>query len=123
MFSSVVAILPQIQAGKLRAIAVTGSKRLSLLPDLPTIAETGLPGYASLPMAGVFVPAKTSLAIINRLNQEIVRTLTKPEIKERFANGGVEVIASSPKEFAAAIANDMATNGKLIRQVGIKSGD
>ena len=121
MFITSTAVVPHVKSGRLRALGVANAKRSVLLPELPTIAETGLPGYESRQMSGALAPAKVPAAIINRLNQEIVRILTKADVKEKLANGGVEVIASSPKEFAAAIKAERDVDGKLIKDVGIRA--
>ncbi|HEV7800607.1 MAG TPA: tripartite tricarboxylate transporter substrate-binding protein, partial [Burkholderiales bacterium] len=91
-----------IKQGKIRALAVGSRERSALLPDIPTIAESGVPGYESTSPQGLFAPAKTPPAIINRLNQEVARLLNTPETKERLLAVGVQVVASSPEAFGAA---------------------
>ena len=115
------AIMPFIKAGRLRALAVTSAEPSALLPGLPTIASTGLPGYESISMTGIFAPANVSTAVINRLNQEILRVLTKSDVKEKLANSGAEVIASSAQALAITMKKDMAIKGKLINDAGIRS--
>jgi tripartite-type tricarboxylate transporter receptor subunit TctC len=113
--------LPQVKTGKLKALAVTSPQPSALFPELPTVASAGLPGFAAGALSAFLAPAKTPTAIVNRLNQETVRVLNKPEVKDRHLAAGVEVVGSSPKESAALIAADMATIGKLIKDVGIKA--
>ena len=112
--------MPHVKTGKLRALAVTGAQPTALVPGLPTVAGSGLPGYEVTGMTGIFAPAKTPEAIINRLNQEIVRFLNRTETKELFLNAGVEIVANSPDEFAAIIKSDTARTGKLLKDAGIK---
>ena len=84
------------------------------------MAATGLPGYEATGMTGMWAPAKTPEAVINRLNQEVVRFLNRAGVKEQFFNGGVETVGSSPEEAAAYIKSDIARKGKLIKDAGIK---
>jgi tripartite-type tricarboxylate transporter receptor subunit TctC len=105
----------------LKALAVTGSERSALFPGIPTVAESGLPGFESGSMVGILAPAKTPEAIIKRLNQEIVRLLNTPEVKERFFNNGTEAKGSTPEEFAAKIKSEMSRLGKVIKDVGIRA--
>ncbi len=119
-FFIVTSVMPHIKTGKLRALAVTSARRSALFPDLPTAAAT-LPGYDAGTIIGMFAPAKTPATIVNQLNQEIVQSLNKADLKERFFNAGIEVVASSPEELAAAIKSDMATMGRLIKDAGIRT--
>jgi tripartite-type tricarboxylate transporter receptor subunit TctC len=112
---------PHAKSGKLRALAVTSAQPSTLAPGLPTVTASGVPGYEAIGMTGMFAPARTPAAIINRLNQEILRMLNQPEVKERFLNSGVEPVGSSPEQFAAAVKSDIDKLGKLIRDAGIKS--
>ena len=115
-----VQLLPQIKSGKLKALGVSTAQPSPLAPGMPTIASTGLPGYEWIGMSGIWTRAKTPEAIINRLNKEIVRVLTLPEIKDRFFKAGAEVVASSPEQFAAIIKSDIVRMGKVIKDAGIK---
>ena len=110
---------PEVKAGRLRVLATAGPRRSSLFPDLPTVAET-LPGFVSESLFGAFAPVKTPEAVVRRLNQEIVRVLSLPEIKEKFLNAGKEVIPSSPEQFAATIRSEMAKMGKVIKDAGLR---
>ena len=120
MFNSIVAILPHIQAGKLRALAVTSKSRSSLLPDVPSIAESGWPAYEAGSWYGILAPAGTPPAIIDRLHREIVKSLKEPEVQKRLAGEGAEVIGSTPQEFAAHIRSELARMGQAIKAAGIK---
>ena len=113
-------LLPHAKSGKLRALAVTSAEPSALVPGLPTVAASGLPGYEKVGMTGIWAPAKTPAAVINRLNQEIVRVLGQPEVKERVTNAGADIVASSPEQFAATIRSDMARMGKVIQDAEIK---
>jgi len=118
--SDVGTLMPHVKSGKLRALAVTSAQPSATAPGLPTVAATGLPGYEVVNMTGIFAPVKTPEAIINRLHQEIVRTLSRPEVKERFFNAGVDTVGSSPQQFAATIKSDTAKMSKVIKEAGIK---
>ncbi len=111
---------PLAKAGKLRALAVTSAEPSALAPGLPAVAASGLPGYEAVGTTGMFAPAKTPAVIISRLNQEVVRSLNRPGVKEQFFNGGVETVGSSPEEAAAYIKSDVARKAKLIKDAGIK---
>lgn len=119
-FSSVGNILPYVQAGKLRALAVTTAQPSPLVPGLPTVAAAGLPGYESTASTGVFAPARTPAAIISRLNRELVQALDKPNVKERLAKIGIEVVGSSPEQLATTIKVEMTTIGKVIKDFGLR---
>ncbi len=120
MFSSVVAILPHIRAGKLRGLAVTGGKRLPSMPDLPTIAESGLPGYEASSWYGVLAPAGTPREIVARLNAELVKALEQPEVRTGLLAEGAEPIGGTPEQFAAHIRAEKERLGKLIREAKIR---
>ena len=114
-------IAPQVKAGRLRALAVTSLEPTALAPGLPTMAASGLPGYESIGMTGIFaVGDKTPRPIIARLNQEILKFLAKPEIKEQFLKSGVEMVGSTPEQFTEAIRADVAKMGKLIKDIGLR---
>ena len=110
-----------MKLGKLRALAVTTTDPSPLVPGLPSVAQSGLPGFEFAQTSAIFAPAKTPGAVITRLNQEIVRFLKTPEAKERFFSSGVEAIGSTPEELAATIRSEVARLGKMIREVGIKA--
>ena len=113
-------IAPQIKAGRVRALAVTGATRSLAFPELPTIAEAALPGYEATAVHGMFAPAGTPAAIIHRLNQEITQVLAAPEIREKLLAAGIEIAGGLPEQFAAAIKSEMSTMGKVIKDAGIR---
>jgi tripartite-type tricarboxylate transporter receptor subunit TctC len=120
MFSSVVAIVPSIKAGRLRALAVTGKRRAAALPEVPTLDESGVPGYEAGSWYGILAPAGTPRAIVAKLHAAIVHALAQPEVRERLVSEGAEVIGSTPEAFAAHIAAELARTGKLVRAAGIR---
>jgi tripartite-type tricarboxylate transporter receptor subunit TctC len=120
MFSSMVAIVPQIKAAKLRALAVTGKTRSALLPDVPTIAESGLPGYEAGSWYGLLAPAGTPREIVLKINAETVKALNQAAVREHLASEGAEPIGGTPEEFAAHIKTELARIGKVIRDGRIK---
>jgi tripartite-type tricarboxylate transporter receptor subunit TctC len=120
-FPNAASAAPFIKAGRIIGLAVTTAQPSALAPGLPTVAASGLPGYESKAIVGIFAPAKTSPAIIDQLYQEIVRALNNPEVKQRVFDSGSDAIAGSPAELAAAMKSEMATTGKLIRDIGIRA--
>jgi tripartite-type tricarboxylate transporter receptor subunit TctC len=120
MFGTIVAISPHIKAGRLRALAVTGKSRSALLPDVPTLAEAGLPGYEAGSWYGILAPAGTPGPIVARLNAEINQAMRQPEVRERLAAEGAETIGGTPEEFALHIKAELARMGKLMREAGIR---
>ncbi len=121
MFSSISPVIPHVKTGKLRALAITTVGPSALLPGLPTVAASGLPGYESVSLDGLFAPAKTPVAIINRLHQEIVRFLSQAEVKEKFFNTGSETVGNSPEEFGAAVRGEITRLSKVIKDAGIRA--
>jgi tripartite-type tricarboxylate transporter receptor subunit TctC len=120
MFSSMVAIIPHIKTGRLRALAVTGRKRSPLLPEVPTLEESGLRGYEAGSWYGILAPAGTPPQIVAKLNAEIVQALQQPAIRERLAAEGAEAIGGTPGEFAAHINAELARVGKILRDGGVR---
>ena len=114
-------LAPHVKAGKLKALAVSSAEPSALVPGLPTVAASGLPGFEAVGVTVILAPGKTPPSIINRLNQEIRRVLLRPEIKEQFLARGAEVVASTPEQFSAFIKLDIARTGKVIKDAGIKS--
>jgi len=112
--------VPQVRAGKARAIAVTGTKRSPILPEVPTVAETGIKGYEALNWYGIVVPAKTPRAIIDRLHQATVATLATPQVKDALRDRGIEVAPSSPEAFAAYIRSETSKWTRVIKSSGLK---
>jgi len=121
MLATSSSVAPHVKSGKLKAIAVTSAKPSEMFPALPTVNATGVPGYEAASIIGVFAPAKTPAPIVNRLHQEIVRTLNRPDTKEKLFNGGMEVVGSSPDASVTIIKADMARMGKVIKDAGIKA--
>ena len=113
-------ILPHIQAGRVRALAVTTGKRASVLPDVPTMAEAGFKGQESDTMAAFLVPAGTPRPIVTKISTEMQRVLALPDIREKIAAQGFDVIASTPEQFAAQIKIEVEKWGKVIRSAGLK---
>ena len=120
-FSSLASVAPHIKSGRLRALAVTSALPSAMAPGIPTIAASGLPGYEAVNMTGMFAPAKTPAAIVSRLGQEVVRFVQQPDVKQKFFNAGVEVVGSSPEEFAAKVQSDMARMSKVIKDADIRA--
>ena len=112
--------MPHVQSGRLRAIAVTGSKRSPLLAQVPTVAETGLPGFEVTSWYGVFGPAALPREIVARLNTEISAAVTAPELKERLAALGAEPSTKSPEQFAQYVRDEIAKWAKVVKESGAK---
>ena len=119
MFPSLVAANQFIKAGKLRALAVTGSKRSAMFPALPTIAEAGVPGFQITQWYGFFAPAKTPPAIVERLNRELVAIMKDPDTQKKFADQGADVVTSTPAEFGKFVQSELAKWGKFIAEAKI----
>jgi tripartite-type tricarboxylate transporter receptor subunit TctC len=120
-FTGIPSVLSQIKSGRLRPLAVTSAKRAAALPNVPTIGESGVPGYEVSPWFGVLVPARTPPALVTRLNSEIVKVLRSPAIRERFAAEGVEPVGNTPAQFAAHIKLELAKWGKVLEDAGIRA--
>jgi len=119
VFASATTATPQVRAGKLRALGTTGTKRSASLPDIPTIAEQGYPGYQATNWYAYVAPAKTPKDIVARLNREIVRTLGDPETHAQILKQGEEPTPSTPEELAQHMAREYATWGKVVKEAGI----
>jgi tripartite-type tricarboxylate transporter receptor subunit TctC len=113
--------LPQVRAGKLRALAVTGAKRSSVVPDLPTVAEAGVPKFEYASWTGMLAPARTPEAVIARLNVEAVRAVGMPEMRALLAAEGAEPVGSTPAQFAAQIRTEVARWSDLVRAAKIRA--
>ena len=120
MFSSAVAMLPHVKEGKLRAIATTGARRSQAIPDVPTVAETGVKDYEAGSWYGILAPAGTPRPVVDRLNREIVAAVKSQEIQDRLVGEAVIPIGSSPEEFSAHIAKEFARAAKVIKESGAK---
>ncbi len=110
----------QAKAGRLRVLAVTTLKRASTAQDLPTLAESGFPGFDTSLWFGLLAPAATPKGVIGRVHAEVLRALKKPEVVERIASQGADIVGSSPAEFAAFIASESAKYARIIKQAGVK---
>ena len=120
MFAVMQPLQAQIQAGKLRALAVTTAKRFPLLPDLPTIAESGYPGFEALAWNGVMVPAATPKPVIARLNAEMNAILKQPDVVEKMQASGFDLIGGTPEDFGNLIKRETETWTPVIRKLGLK---
>ena len=120
MFTGMAATLPFVKQGRLKALAVTTGRRAGALPELPTVAEAGLPGYESNNWVGMFAPAQTAPAIVARLNAEVTKILSMREMKERFLTQGDDFSANTPGEFAQYLKAEIAKWGQLVKQAGIR---
>lgn len=122
MFSNLLTSMPHVKAGKLRAIAISSARRSPQAPDLPTIAESGVPGYDITPWYGMFAPAGTPRGIVTRLNREAGRILNAPEMKSRFTAQGIDLVTSTPEEFGKLIRTEIPKWRKVVRDSGAKVG-
>jgi len=121
MFDSVASARPHVQAGKLVALAVTTTNRSSTMPDIPTVAEAGVPGYELSPWFGVFMPAGTPPEVVSTMNAALIEAMKLPQVKARFAVLGAEPIGSSPQAFAATLATENVKWEKLIRERNLRA--
>jgi tripartite-type tricarboxylate transporter receptor subunit TctC len=113
-------ILPLVRSGKLKALGVTSSKRSGQLPDVPTIAESGYPGFDVVNWYGVLAPAGTPQYAIAKLNQEITRIVSSPDTRERLVSYGLEVVASTPRDYAAFRKSDLAKWSRIIKEINLR---
>jgi tripartite-type tricarboxylate transporter receptor subunit TctC len=120
MFDNLASSLGQIRAGKVRALAVTTAQRTSLAPQLPTIAESGLPGFDISTWFGIFLPAHAPREVVDRLHGEFVRALSAPDVREKMAHLGAEPVGNTPEEFAAYIRSESRKYADVIRASGAK---
>ena len=120
LFNGMLATYPHVKSGKLRILAVSSAKRMASIADVPTVAESGLPGFETGSWQGVLAPPATPKDIVAKLNAELVRIVNIAEVKERLAGQGAEVLTSSPEAFAAFIRDEKAKWAKVIRESGLK---
>jgi tripartite-type tricarboxylate transporter receptor subunit TctC len=120
-YGTILAVYPQVRNGKIRPLAVSSAKRTSVMPDVPTIAEAGVPRFDATSWNGVLVPAGTPRPIITRIHESVVRALQAPDVKERLTGDGAEPVGSTPEQFAAFIRAEMAKWSKVIKAAGIKA--
>jgi tripartite-type tricarboxylate transporter receptor subunit TctC len=121
LLANVLAALPHVRTGRLRAYGVTSSKRAASAPDVPTIAEAGVPGYESVQWFGMLVPAAAPRAVVDRYYREAVKVIQEPKTKERFlADGGEATWSRSPEEFGALMRSELTKWAKVVKAAGIK---
>ncbi len=120
MFASMVSVLPHVKSGRLRALAVSSEKRSAAVPELPTVAEMGVPGYAAVAWAGLLAPKGTPAPVIARLNSEITRIMALPEIKEKLAGLGAEFTPNTPQNFDGFIRSEIDRWGDVIKRANLK---
>lgn len=121
MFDNMPNVIGHVRAGRMKALAVSTPQRAAMAPEIPTVAEAGVPGYEQTAWFGVLAPAGTPRDIINRYNAEITRVLNSADVRERFAKQGVEVKTTTPDEFGTFLRSEVARWGKVIKEAGIKS--
>jgi tripartite-type tricarboxylate transporter receptor subunit TctC len=119
-FGNVPTVIRQARDGKVRAVATTGSKRTPAAPDIPTVAESGVPGYEVTTAYGMAAPAKTSRAVLDRLHADIVRALNSPDVRDRMRALGADPVGNTPEQYTAFMKNEIAKWGKVIKAAGIK---
>ncbi|MET0164953.1 MAG: tripartite tricarboxylate transporter substrate binding protein [Vicinamibacterales bacterium] len=119
MFDNIPNVLPHVKSGKLKMIAVTSPNRSPHVPDVPTVSESGVPGYEVSVWFGIAAPGGTPKPIITKLNAEIVKILNMPDVKQKFAAQGVDVIGSTPERFAVYIKEQMEEWGKVVKAAGV----
>jgi tripartite-type tricarboxylate transporter receptor subunit TctC len=120
MFAIMQAGLPHVKAGKLKALAVSGARRSPSAPELPTIAESGVPGYEFTSWNGVHVPAGTPQGVVSKIQTELVRVVALPDVRERMFGLGMEVAGSTPEQLGALVKSDIAKWGKVIKDAGVR---
>jgi tripartite-type tricarboxylate transporter receptor subunit TctC len=120
MMSTMLTGIPYARDGRLRALAVSGAQRSRVLPDLPTIAESALPGYDAVQWYGVLAPAGTPREVVARLHDAVTRTLRDAAVRDRFQADGADIVGNTPEEFGAYIASETAKWAKVIKAAGIK---
>ena len=121
MFDNVPNVIQHIKAGRLRALGITSAKRSTAMPDLPTIDEAGVPGYQVSVWFGVVAPAGTPKDVVAKLNTEINRILALQEVKDRFSQGGIEIVGGSAEMFDKHVREQVATWGKVVKEGNIKA--
>jgi tripartite-type tricarboxylate transporter receptor subunit TctC len=121
LFNNMISTTPHVKANRVRALATTGAKRSPALPDLPTIAEAGVPGYENSSWSAVAGPAGMPRQLVTRLHREFVEILKMPDIQQKHADVGAEIIASTPEQFHAYLKAEVAKFGKLVKAAGIKA--
>ena len=121
VFATAASAVPQVKAGKIKGIAVTTIKRSALMPSIPTIAESGLPGFDANNWYGLLAPAKTPRPIIMRLNSEVTKVLAMPDVKEFLFNQGLDPAPGTPERFGAYIKSEIAKWAKVVKDSGARA--
>ncbi|HSQ05581.1 MAG TPA: tripartite tricarboxylate transporter substrate binding protein, partial [Burkholderiales bacterium] len=121
LFNNMIATVPHVKANRVRALATTGGKRSPALPDLPTVAEAGVPGYENSSWSAMGAPAGTPRPVLARLQKEIVQILKLPDVQQKHAEVGADIIASTPEQFHAYLKAEVEKFGKLVKAAGIKA--
>ena len=119
-FANIPAVIHHVQAGKLRPVALSGTKRTPAVPGIPTVAESGLPGFEVTSWFGIAAPARTPRPIVDRLNAETVRALGTPDLRERMLATGADPVGNTPEQYTAFVQNEIVKWGKVIKAAGIK---
>jgi tripartite-type tricarboxylate transporter receptor subunit TctC len=118
MFDNIVAVMPHLKSGRMKAIAVTSAKRVSTLPNVPTVAESGVPGFDAVSWIGALVPAGTPKDIVNKLNTDLVAVIGMPDVKERLSASGAELVGSTPEQLAEHIRKETEKWAKAVKASG-----
>jgi tripartite-type tricarboxylate transporter receptor subunit TctC len=121
LFSSLVQTMPHIRSGKLRALATGGTTRSAVLPDVPTVAEAGVPGYEAVNWWGIVAPAGTPQPIVDRLHKEVTAVLSTPAVQKQFSSEGAEVVQMTPAEFGAFMVKELQKWERVVKEGGIKA--
>ncbi len=121
MLDPVITSMPHVRQGKLRALGVTSLTRSAVAADLPTLAETGLPGYEAIGWHGILAPAGTPREIVARLNAEVVAAIRTPEMRARFAEQGAEPVGNTPEQFQEFLKSDLAKWSAVIKAAGVRA--
>jgi tripartite-type tricarboxylate transporter receptor subunit TctC len=120
LFATIPSAIQHFKSGKLVPLGVSRAQRNAALPDIPTVAEAGVPGYEAIEWNGAMVPTGTPAAVVNRLHQAIVKAVAIPDIKERVNGLGADLVGNSPDEFRTFLKNELATWGKVVKEVGMR---
>ena len=118
--SGVLILMPLVKAGKLKALAVTGPRRSRVAPDVPTVAESGVPGFSVTGWWGILAPALTPKPIVAQVHRDIAHVFSTPDMQERLAADGIEPVASTPEQFDAYIRQEMARWAQIVKNAGIR---
>ena len=120
MFDAVAAVTPHVKAGSMKLLAVCGATRATLWPDIPTLDEAGVKGYAMTSWGGIIAPAKVPKPIIQKLNRDIVEALKEPDVREKLVSMGADIVAGTPEQFDALLRSETTRYAKIIKDVGLE---